>query len=149
MSLNSTNLASASVSGGTVAAILEVAPDPVPVSVSSDPTITTIASTASSASAPHVATIQVTPQGTETDERRRRWPKVALALVVIAAVVLGLQLSRPFPALSLQRSLPVSSPVAGATPVLPWPATGGAAVAVPELGVASSPDPRCRCRSPV
>ena len=50
---------------------------------------------------------------------------VALALVVIAAVVLGLQLTGPLPGPSLQRSLArLHSPVAGATPVLPWPATG-------------------------
>ena len=67
--------------------------------------------------------------------RRRRWPWLAVAVVVVVAAVAGLQLGRPFPALALHRVVPVAVPVAGAVPALPWPATGEAAVAVPELGV--------------
>ena len=63
-----------------------------------------------------------------------------MVLVVVAAVT-SVQLARPFPAVSLQRALPAIAPVAGATPTLPWPAAGEAAVAVPQLGVAVQSGP--------
>ncbi|HLM95048.1 MAG TPA: hypothetical protein VK283_01965 [Acidimicrobiales bacterium] len=134
--LNGSTVTPGSMSTGTLAAVLEAAPDSTTAPVSAPPTITTIASTATSASAPHVPAHLATRPGTEAGRRHRRWPWVGLTLLVIVAVVLGWQLSRPFPKLSLQRSVPVSAAVTGATPVLPWPATGEAAVAVPQLGVA-------------
>ncbi|MDR3650196.1 MAG: hypothetical protein P4L20_13965 [Acidimicrobiales bacterium] len=121
---------------GTMAAVLEAAPDPAPVSVS-PPVVTTIASTASSVvSVPHVPAHLAAKHDAETGGRRRRWPWVASTLLVMAAVVLGFQLSRAFPTVSVKRTVPVSVAVAGTTPVLPWPATGEAAIAVPQLGVA-------------
>jgi D-alanyl-D-alanine carboxypeptidase (penicillin-binding protein 5/6) len=66
---------------------------------------------------------------------------VALVLVVAVVVAIGVQLGRPVPAVAVQRTLPVMTPVTGATPVLPWPATGEAAVAVPQLGVALQSGP--------
>ncbi len=69
------------------------------------------------------------------DLHRRRWPWVALVVIVVAAAGLGVQLARPFPALALTRAVPTSPPVAGPIPALPWPAIGEAAVAIPQLGV--------------
>ena len=85
--------------------------------------------------APAGAASLATPLVAAPDRHRRRWPWVALVLVVAAAVVVGVQLGRPFPAVALHRALPVTTPVSGATPALPWPAAGQAAVAVPQLGV--------------
>ncbi len=127
-------MSTGTVSTGTVATVLEAAPDADPVPVS-PPALTTIASTASSVvSVPHVPAHLAATHDAETGGRRR-WPWVAAALLVIAAVVLGYQLSRPFPTVSVKRTVPVSVAVAGTTPALPWPATGEAAIAVPQLGV--------------
>jgi D-alanyl-D-alanine carboxypeptidase (penicillin-binding protein 5/6) len=66
-----------------------------------------------------------------------------VAVVVLVAVVVfaAVQLGRPFPAVAMQRALPATTPVAGATPALPWPAAGEAAVAVPQLGVSVQSGP--------
>jgi D-alanyl-D-alanine carboxypeptidase (penicillin-binding protein 5/6) len=85
--------------------------------------------------ASHVPEHLARPAVVDRADRRRRWPWVALVLVVVVGLVTGVQLARPFPAVALHRALPDTSPVAGATPALPWPATGEAAVAVPQLGV--------------
>jgi D-alanyl-D-alanine carboxypeptidase (penicillin-binding protein 5/6) len=73
-------------------------------------------------------------------ERRRRWPWLVLVVIVVLAAA-GLQASRPLPALGLHRALPPSPKVPGAAPVLPWPATGEAAIAIPELGVSVESGP--------
>ena len=75
------------------------------------------------------------PLEAEPDRRHRRWPWAVLVLVVAVAVAAGVQLGRPLPGVAMHRSLPVMTPVAGATPALPWPAAGEAAVAIPQLGV--------------
>lgn len=76
------------------------------------------------------------------DRHRRRWPWVALVVVIVAAAGVGVQLGRPFPALAVTRAVPTSSPVAGAIPALPWPASGEAAVAIPQLGVTVDSGPQ-------
>jgi D-alanyl-D-alanine carboxypeptidase (penicillin-binding protein 5/6) len=82
------------------------------------------------------------PPSSEHGVRGRRWLQPALLACVTAAVVVAVALvERPLPALSLRRSIPTSLPVAGAAPVLPWPATGEAAVAVPSLGVSVQSGP--------
>jgi len=139
LGLNRTTVVPGTMGGGTLAAVLEAAPDPVSMSVSPPETalppvsrdIPVTLSPPLSLSRP-----PATPLVAEPDRpHRRRWPWVALVLVVAVAVVVGVQLGRPFPAQALQRALPVMTPVAGATPAMPWPATGEAAVAVPQLGV--------------
>jgi D-alanyl-D-alanine carboxypeptidase (penicillin-binding protein 5/6) len=144
--------------GGTVAAILEVAPPPDPLSASpSDvqappatdlPPVSRSEPVSISPPMPlapplpgpaettgHVPAHLAAPLVAAPDRHRRRWPWVVVVLLVVVAAVAGLQLSRPFPAVALQRALPVTAPVSGAPPALPWPATGEAAVAVPQLGV--------------
>ncbi len=73
----------------------------------------------------------------------------ALALSVVAIVVVGaavvswIQLSRPVPTLGVHRvALQSTTVVPGTVPSLPWPATGEAAIAVPASGtfVASGPE---------
>jgi len=66
---------------------------------------------------------------------RRRWPWAVLVVIVAVVVAASVQLGRAVPAVAMHRALPVTAPVAGATPALPWPAVGEAAVAIPELGV--------------
>ncbi len=183
---NGSTVSSGAVPGGTVAAILEVAPPTVPGSLTeASPDAASSAEAESSAGATlppvsrlvpvtlsppvsvspghahhvpahlapthhvpahlapshHVPAHVAAPPAVEGGQRRRRWPWVALVVIVLAIAATGLQLSRPFPTVSLQRALPVVSPVAGATPGLPWPATGEAAVAVPQLGVSVQSGP--------
>lgn len=134
-------VAPAAMASGTLAAIMEVASDPVPASVT-PPVVTTIASTASSVvSVPHAPAHLAPEPGPEGRRRRRRWPWVGLTLLVVLSVVLGIQLSRPLPALALKRTVPVAAAIAGAAPALPWPASGEAAIAVPQLGVAVQSGP--------
>jgi len=78
----------------------------------------------------------------QAQRRRRRWPWVAVVVLVAVGGVTGLQLGRRFPTVSLHEALPVTSPVTGTTPVLPWPARGEAAVAVPQLGVTVDSGPQ-------
>lgn len=69
--------------------------------------------------------------------RRRRWPigAVAVALVVSVAVVLGAsRVGARVPDASLVADGQIGAE-STAAPVLPWPAAGEAAVAVPSLGV--------------
>jgi D-alanyl-D-alanine carboxypeptidase (penicillin-binding protein 5/6) len=65
---------------------------------------------------------------------------VAAALSMAAG--LGLQLSRPLPSVHVEGVATVDVSIAGTPPALPWPATGQAAVSVPEAGVvvASGPE---------
>ncbi len=143
----------------TLAAILEAAPDPmevsvpgpgatvapvsrsVPVTLYRAPSLVPPLSPAPPHEGAHVAAHVVPPTVVEADRRRRRWPWVAMVVIVAVAVIVGVQLTRPVPAVALQQALPVVSPVAGATPALPWPAVGEAAVAVPQLGVAVQSGP--------
>ncbi len=60
---------------------------------------------------------------------------MVLVLVVGRGRGTGVQLGRPSRPCAWRTTLPVMAPVAGATPALPWPAAGEAAVAVPQLGV--------------
>jgi D-alanyl-D-alanine carboxypeptidase (penicillin-binding protein 5/6) len=159
ISRNGNAVAPGSMTGGTVAAILEVAPPPDPLSASptevepplAAPALPPVSRTAPVLLSPPMPLAPPLPGPTETtghvaahlpaplvaapNRHRRRWPWVVVVVLVVVAVVAGLQLSRPFPAVSLQQSLPSTPPVAGAPPALPWPATGEAAVAVPQLGV--------------
>jgi D-alanyl-D-alanine carboxypeptidase (penicillin-binding protein 5/6) len=125
-------------SGGTTAAILEVVPDQAVETVTPpqrpDGSAELVESDEPPVGAPLVEA-DVEAQPGEERARRRRWPWVALAVVVLAASFAGAQLGRPVPALALHATLRSAPPVAGAVPALPWPATGEAAVAVPELGV--------------
>ncbi|HZS02107.1 MAG TPA: D-alanyl-D-alanine carboxypeptidase [Chloroflexota bacterium] len=70
--------------------------------------------------------------------RRAPW-KLALLLLLVLAVGLvaaaAWQYSRPLPSVPATPLLDETIRIAGAAPPLPWPATGAAAVAVPELGV--------------
>ncbi|MGD0379374.1 MAG: hypothetical protein ABSC30_05260 [Acidimicrobiales bacterium] len=148
LGLNRTSVAPGSMSGGTVAAVLDAVsvspPEPEllagsglpPVSRTEPVTLSPPLSTRLDTS-PGAAPLVAAP-----DRRHRRWPWVALAVIVVAAAGLGVQLARPFPALALKRAVPTSSPVAGAIPALPWPATGEAAVAVPQLGVTVDSGPQ-------
>ena len=77
------------------------------------------------------------PEPPAAEPRRRagrlRW--VAVALAVLVAGVASVQLARPVPAPSLHLSLVRAMRVGGIAPVVPWPSTGEAAVAIPEAGV--------------
>ncbi len=59
--------------------------------------------------------------------------------MVLVAVVVGMRVTRAAPAPVLVPIPQGRLVVAGARPVLPWPATGGAAVGVPELGLVVQP----------
>jgi D-alanyl-D-alanine carboxypeptidase (penicillin-binding protein 5/6) len=132
---------------GTLAAILDAAPDPmevsvlppvsrqVAVSISAPASLAPPLPPAPAEGAHHVAAHLASPAVADAQRHRRRWPWVALVFVVAVAAVVVVQLRRPVPAVAMHRSLPAVTPVVGATPVLPWPATGEAAVAVPQLGV--------------
>jgi D-alanyl-D-alanine carboxypeptidase (penicillin-binding protein 5/6) len=139
---NGTTVAPGSMSGGTVSAILDAAPESATVALS--PPLPPVSRTVPVSLSPPVALAPPLhePVVAPVAPHRRRWPWVALVVVVLAVTVMAVQLGRPFPAVSMHRVLPVMAPVAGATPALPWPATGEAAVAVPQLGVtvASGPE---------
>ncbi len=140
LGLNGMTAAPESQGGGTLAAVLDVASESVSVSVSAPDTalppvsreVPVILSPPVSLSRPPATPMVAEPDG---GHRHRRWPWVALVLVVAVVVGTGVQLGRPVPAVAVARTLPVMTPVTGATPVLPWPAAGEAAVAVPQLGV--------------
>lgn len=136
--LNGTAAVPGSLGGGTLAAVLDVAPESVSGS-SPDTALPPVSREVPVILSPPVSLSRppATPIVGEPDRRHRhrRWPWVVLVLVVAAVVVTAVQLGRPIPAVAVHRTLPVMTPVTGATPVLPWPATGEAAVAVPELGV--------------
>jgi D-alanyl-D-alanine carboxypeptidase (penicillin-binding protein 5/6) len=122
--------------GGTSAgatAILEVAPGPAPAQLQVSADLHVVAPSVGEHEAPSVGENEA--QAGEERDGRRRWPWLALVVVVMAGGLAGLQLGRPVPALVLYRTLAAAPPVAGAVPALPWPATGEAAVGVPELGV--------------
>jgi D-alanyl-D-alanine carboxypeptidase (penicillin-binding protein 5/6) len=78
------------------------------------------------------------------DSGRRRLPglrAVAVTLgvvVVLAAVVVGVQLVRSVPAPALQLSAVSSVTVPGASPALPWPRAGEATVGVEGIGIIGS-----------
>jgi D-alanyl-D-alanine carboxypeptidase (penicillin-binding protein 5/6) len=137
----------ATMAGGTLAAILEAAPEaetqappdlgPAPVS-RLVPMILSPPLSGSPIGSPKSVAVPLATDfgaGPVTDPRRRRWPWAMLVVVVAVVVAMVVQLGRPSPAVALHRALPDTAPVAGATPALPWPATGEAAVAVPQLGV--------------
>jgi D-alanyl-D-alanine carboxypeptidase (penicillin-binding protein 5/6) len=148
LGLNGTSAVAGSLVGGTMAAILEAAPEaetvtppdsgPEPVSrlvpVVLSPPLSGPALASPTPVADHLATFG-SGLVAAPDRRRRRWPWAVLVFVVAVVLATTLQLGRPVPAMALQRALPGTSPVAGATPSLPWPATGEAAVAIPQLGV--------------
>lgn len=142
-----TAVAPGSMSGGTVAAVLDAvpesltvalspplplspppAPGPPPVSRSVPVTLSPPLSRPLEAPAAPSAPVAAEP-------RRRRWPWALPVVLVVAVAGVGVQLARPFPAVALQRAVPASAPVAGAIPALPWPTAGEAAVAVPQLGI--------------
>ncbi|HUY20870.1 MAG TPA: hypothetical protein VMV22_00875 [Acidimicrobiales bacterium] len=74
--------------------------------------------------------------------RHRAWAAPAVLVSVVVALA-AVQLARPAPTPTWHGALHVASPVSGSAPALPWPATGGAAVAVPALGlmIQSGPEP--------
>jgi D-alanyl-D-alanine carboxypeptidase (penicillin-binding protein 5/6) len=73
--------------------------------------------------------------------RRRRWPYVATALVVLVVAGGVVQLLRPLPATTVSLRVPAHVAVAGPAPVLPWPAAGQGALAIPALGLLRSSAP--------
>ncbi len=73
--------------------------------------------------------------------RTRSYARLVLGLVVLAGLIAAagvMQVGRALPKLSLRYSLPATAVVPGAAPLMPWPAVGEAAVAVPALGVSLS-----------
>ncbi len=148
LGLNGSSPVGGGMAGGTMAAILEAAPEaetvpppeagPAPVSrlvpVILSPPLSGAPLEPPSLVGEHVATFGSAVVAAP-DRHRRRWPWAVLVVVVAVVLATVVQLGRPVPAMALQRSLPGTSPVAGATPLLPWPAAGEAAVAIPQLGV--------------
>jgi len=131
--VNGTAVTIGSLTGTTLAAVLDVAPDlSSPSGVTPAPT-TLVAHHGSHVGSHHGAHLAAPPD--ETPHPHRRWPWVTLLVVVVVVAGVGVQLSRPVPTLAVHRAALTAAPVAGATPALPWPATGEAAVAVPRLGV--------------
>jgi D-alanyl-D-alanine carboxypeptidase (penicillin-binding protein 5/6) len=145
LALNGTSATAGSTPGGALATVLEASPGEASVSVSPPEAdlapvsrlvpVTLSPPLSQPLAEPSKPTAEPPPDASHPARHHRRWPWVAVVLLVVVAVVGGLQLARPFPAVSLQRSLPATSPVVGATPAMPWPAVGEAAVAVPQLGV--------------
>jgi serine-type D-Ala-D-Ala carboxypeptidase (penicillin-binding protein 5/6) len=138
LGLNGTTVAPGSMSGGTVSAILDAAPESTSVAVSPPaPVLPPVSRTVPVALSPPVSLAPPldAPPVAPAVRSRRRWPWVALVVLVLAVTAMAVQLGRPFPALSMQRARPATTPVSGAIPAMPWPAKGEAAVAVPELGV--------------
>jgi len=82
------------------------------------------------------------PPVAPVSRRPRRIVWRLLTLVTATGVVVGVQLARPVPAPALHISVTKASHAPGLAPVLPWPATGEAAVAVPAAGaqVQSGPE---------
>ncbi len=136
VAVNGVAVPGGTLAGATVAAVLDIAPDRLSVAEVTPAPATVIAH-----HGPHHGAHLAAPPEPEP-QRRRRWPWVALAVAVVAVAGLGLQLARPVPTLAVRRAALVASPVAGVTPALPWPATGEAAVAVPQLGVDVEPGPQ-------
>jgi serine-type D-Ala-D-Ala carboxypeptidase (penicillin-binding protein 5/6) len=67
---------------------------------------------------------------------RRGWRLVAIGLVVVVVGAgAAIQLTRPLPRPAVHSVFVGPSRVPGVAPVIPWPAKGEAAVAVPALGV--------------
>ena len=68
---------------------------------------------------------------------RAAWSAVGVVgVVVVAAVVAaGVQLERPLPAPAWHGGLHLEATAPGTAPVLPWPAKGEAAIAVPAIGL--------------
>jgi D-alanyl-D-alanine carboxypeptidase (penicillin-binding protein 5/6) len=144
---NTTSVAPGSMSGGTVAAVLDAAPESVTVALSPPlpsappvsgppPVSRTVPVTLSPPlSRPLEDPVVSTAPVAAAEPRRRRWPWAVGAVLVVGLAAVGVQLARPFPAVALQRAVPGSTPVAGAVPALPWPTVGEAAVAVPQLGI--------------
>ena len=64
--------------------------------------------------------------------------RVGVALLLILAVLAAIQYFRPIPAVAATALLPSADVVQGATPALPWPARGSAAVGVSGLGFIAS-----------
>jgi D-alanyl-D-alanine carboxypeptidase (penicillin-binding protein 5/6) len=120
--------------------VLEASPEPAPVTPPDAPlppvsrSVPVTLSPPISLSQPPAPPL-ATPLEAGPDRRHRLWPWAVLVLVVAVTVAAGVQLGRPLPAVGMHRSLPVMTPVGGATPALPWPAAGEAAVAIPQLGV--------------
>ncbi len=147
--LSSVNGMAGSMAGGTLAAILEAPPEAetttpadrglapvsrlVPVVLS--PPLSGAPVDAPISEAGPLATTPAAAPRVEPPRHWRRWPWALVVVVVAVVAALSVQLGRPVPAVVLHRALPGTSPVAGATPALPWPTTGEAAVAVPQLGV--------------
>jgi len=147
--LSGANAMAGTRAGGSLATIVEETPeaestpvpasDPVPVSrlvpVILSPPLSDSAVGAPMSEARSLATAPATELFVEPHRHRRRWPWAVLVVIVAVVVAASVQLGRPFPAVAMHRALPGTSPVPGATPALPWPVVGEAAVAIPQLGV--------------
>jgi D-alanyl-D-alanine carboxypeptidase (penicillin-binding protein 5/6) len=72
--------------------------------------------------------------------KKRRWWLVVTIVVVVALVLAAAawagarRINHPLAAPTIQLGVPTAVTVAGASPILPWPAKGQGAVAVPALG---------------